>query len=343
MASIRKRGDSYYIDYRIDGKRVRRSVGCDLKKAEAILAGIQAEIQAQKDLKSAKLTSLKDAFDQIRQYCHEVFAPNTQAKYSSILNNFSRFLSKQFSYIENINDIHSDIFDTYREERSKEGVKPKTTKTELVILSMFFDLFVDWKYLSSNPVKSVDKPAIPERAAPRFLSVEEAKKLLANAPGWFRPILFTFLNTGLRKHELESLEWDDIDLSRRVMHVRHKNDWATKEQEREIPINDGLLKVLLEQKQKGIDSEFVFPDEHRLKYHHNRLRRHLIRLAVKCDMPDVTQLHILRHTFAAQLIKRGVDLNTLRDLLGHNDIKTTMIYSHLKGTDTKEAVEGLEY
>ena len=94
---------------------------------------------------------------------------------------------------------------------------------------------------------------------------------------------------------------------------------------------------------KNHDSNLVFPDEHGLKFHHNRLRRHLVRLAKKCDMPDVTQLHIFRHTFAARLVVRGVDLDTLRELLGHNDIKTTMIYAHLKQTDAKSAVEGLEF
>jgi site-specific recombinase XerD len=353
MASLRKRGDAYYIDYRIGGKRVRKSAGTDLKKAEAILAEIQAQ---ESERKLSHLTGpqraapLQSSFNDIRQYCAGLFAPNTQAKYNSVLNNFHRFLTKRFSYIQTLNDINSDVLDAYREERRKEEAAPKTIKAELIILSKFFDLFVNWKYLSGNPVKAVDKPVIPQKGIPRILSDQEAKRLLDLAPDWLRPALFTFLNTGLRKHELENLEWDDVDLIRRLIHVRHKDEWAAKEQDRDIPINDALLKVLLEQKhrsqekrEKLHDSQLVFPDEHGLKYHHNRLRRHLIRLARKAGCPDVTQLHILRHTFAARLIARGVDLNTLRELLGHNDIKTTMIYAHLTSTKKEDAVKGLEF
>jgi len=352
MASIRKRGDAYYIDYRIDGKRVRKSAGTDLKTAEAILAEIKAQESARKlSVAGARhAASLQSAFNDIRRYCAGIFAPNTQAKYNSVLNNFSRFLAKRFSYIQTLNDINSDVLDAYKQERRKDEAAPKTVKAELVILGKFFDLFVNWKYLASNPVKTVDKPVIPTKGIPRILSEEEVKKLLDNASSWLRPVLLTFLNTGLRKHELEDLEWDDVDLTRRLIHVRHKSEWAAKEQDRDIPINDVLLKVLLEQKHKSQDTShktqdtsLVFPDENGLKYHHNRLRRYLIRLAKTCDMPDVTQLHILRHTFAAQLVKRGVDLNTLRELLGHNDIKTTMVYSHLKQTDAKSAVEALDF
>jgi len=289
------------------------------------------------------LHSLKEVSDQLRLYFKEIFAPNTQAKYASILNNFNRFLAENFSHIENITDINSDVFEKYKEERQQAQITPRTINAELIILAKFFDLIVDWHFLSNNPVRGIERLSIEKQKIPRFLSEEETKKLLENASQWLYPILFTFLNTGLRKHELENLEWDDVDLARRIIHVRAKDEWTPKEQEREIPVNDQLLKVLIDQKKKGIDSELVFPDDHRLKIHHNRLRRHLIRLAKKCEMPDVSQIHIFRHTFAARLIKRGVDLNTLRGLLGHNDIKTTMIYSHLKKTDAKSAVEELEF
>jgi len=69
----------------------------------------------------------------------------------------------------------------------------------------------------------------------------------------------------------------------------------------------------------------------------------LIRITKKCGFPDVTKIHSLRHTFASHLVMAGVDLPTVKRLMGHSDIKTTMIYSHLADEHVDRAVERLVF
>lgn len=147
----------------------------------------------------------------------------------------------------------------------------------------------------------------------------------------------------MRKSELESLTWSDIDFNRKRIKIRCKDDWSPKTSEREIPINNGLLELLLNrrQKDKGL-CQYVF---HRNgeKIDPNLLRRQLIALVKQCELADLTKIHTLRHTFASHLVMGGVDLPTVKKLLGHTNIDTTMIYSHLADEHVDKAVEGLSF
>jgi site-specific recombinase XerD len=74
-----------------------------------------------------------------------------------------------------------------------------------------------------------------------------------------------------------------------------------------------------------------------------KLRRQLIRIAEKAKINNLTKLHSLRHTYASHLVMKGVDLPTIQKLMGHSDIQTTMIYSHLAPDHLADAVERLEF
>ena len=178
--------------------------------------------------------------------------------------------------------------------------------------------------------------------AARFLREEECRLLLDNSGEWLSPVFFAFLNTGMRKSELENLEWADIDFNRRKIKIRAKDDWSPKTNEREIPINEGLYGVLKEQKRIYKDSNNVFPGEDGKQIFRNRLLRRMKTIAKRLKLGDVT-IHMLRHTFASQLRMKGVDLATVGQLLGHSDIETTMIYSHISADHMDKALEKLKF
>ncbi|MDD5016441.1 MAG: site-specific integrase, partial [Atribacterota bacterium] len=148
--------------------------------------------------------------------------------------------------------------------------------------------------------------------------------------------------TGMRRGELLNLEWRDIDFTRKKIKIRVKEDWEPKTSERDIPINDRLVEVLIKHKKQSKGS-LVFTDSKGEKIHKNELRKELIRITKKCGFPDVTKLHSLRHTFASHLVMSGVDLPTVKKLMGHSDIETTMIYSHLADEHVDKAVERLDF
>jgi len=153
------------------------------------------------------------------------------------------------------------------------------------------------------------------------------------------------LNTGMRKAELENLEWSDVDLERRKIRIHRKDIWQPKTGERDIPINQklfDLLSNLKEKNEKVPQSNFVFPDKEggitKTKY-----RLQLIKIAKKANIENLTKLHSLRHTFASHLVMNGVDLPTVQKLMGHSDIQTTMIYAHLSADHLIEAVDKLDF
>jgi integrase len=147
----------------------------------------------------------------------------------------------------------------------------------------------------------------------------------------------------LRLGELLHLQWSDIDLERRKMAIRRKDFWIPKSGDREIPLNDGMIRLLKGMKPKKVLGQgFVFPgkDGGKMK---TKLRKELIRIATAASISDLTKVHSLRHTFASQLVMKGVDLPTVQRLLGHTDIQTTMIYSHLAPDHLVEAVNKLGF
>jgi len=101
-----------------------------------------------------------------------------------------------------------------------------------------------------------------------------------------------------------------------------------------------LLKKLKNENDRGLKSNFVFPDKDGGKSK-EKYRRQLIRIAQKTNINNLTKIHSLRHTYASHLVMSGVDLPTVQKLLGHSDIQTTMIYSHLAPDHLADAVEKL--
>jgi len=124
---------------------------------------------------------------------------------------------------------------------------------------MMFRLAVQWGYARENPTDGVTRMRLPKKNPPQYLTEEQCKQFLEACDEWLYPIMYTFLNTGMRKSELENLEWSDVEFKRRKIRISVKDDWSPKTNEREIPINDGLFEIL--QKQRTNGSRFVFPDE----------------------------------------------------------------------------------
>ena len=208
-----------------------------------------------------------------------------------------------------------------------------------------FYLAIKWGYLRDNPCKPIKKLKVRDSKAVRFLTKEECQRLLDACSPDLYPVYFTFLNTGMRKAELENLEWADIDLERRRIRIRRKENWQPKTGERDIPINSqlhALLTELHQANQCGLKSNWVFPDRTggQIKI---KLREKLIQIAKKAGIENLTKVHTLRHTFASHLVMSGVDLPTVKKLMGHSDIQTTMIYAHLAPDHLAEAVDKLAF
>jgi site-specific recombinase XerD len=341
MATLRKRGNTYYADYRINGKRFRKTLGRSKRIAELALKDIEVKIAKNElgfDKKDEALTKL---FEEYLSYSKTNHSPSTQKRYRAIIDNFKRFL-EGYPYVNKISHLNPKVFEDYKSFRAEEEAQNKTINMEVRTLRTIFNLAKNWGYAKENPTDGVRMLKITNHITPRFLTDEECQKLLKKCNEWEHPIFYTFLNTGMRKGELLNLEWQDIDFNRRKIQIRAKKGWVPKTSEREIPINESLsdvFKTLKADKKEG----YVFQDEKGQQIENNRLRKRLMSLTKRCGFPNVTKLHTLRHTFASHLVMNGVDLPTVKKLMGHSDIQTTMIYSHLAEEHVDKAVEKLEF
>ncbi|MDD3375147.1 MAG: tyrosine-type recombinase/integrase [Candidatus Omnitrophica bacterium] len=343
MATLRKKGNAYFIDYRVDGRRRRKAVGKSKKMAELALKDFEVKL-ARKELGfDQKDSTLHKLLFDFQAYCKTNVALSTQKRYRAILNNFKRFLKTDYSHLEKISHFTPKIFEDYKGFRKGDGAENRTINAEMVVLRMMLRLAIQWGYSKENPTDGVSKLKITKKVSPEFLTDDQCRVLLDKADDWFRAILFTFLNTGMRKSELENLCWDNVDFKRRKIRIIEKDGWSPKTNEREIPINDVLCDVLQKQRNKIKNSKYVFPDEKGKKIFQNRLRKKLMSLTKKCGFPEITKIHALRHTFASHLVMKGVDLATVKKLMGHSDIDTTMIYSHLTEKHVDDAVEKLNF
>jgi site-specific recombinase XerD len=149
----------------------------------------------------------------------------------------------------------------------------------------------------------------------------------------------------MRKAKLENIQWADIDFRRRKIMIRIKKDWQSRSGEREIPMSgqlESLLRKLLKDSRKKKKNIYVF-NVKKSGHSRNWMREQLIKFAKKAGIENLTKLHTLRHTFASHLVMQGVDLPTVKKLMGHSDIQTTMIYAHLAPDHLSDAVNKLPF
>ncbi|MFH1023504.1 MAG: tyrosine-type recombinase/integrase [Planctomycetota bacterium] len=198
---------------------------------------------------------------------------------------------------------------------------------ELACLKHLFSMAIRWGNASRNPVKDVkffkEPPAIV-----RFLSDSERRRLMVFCPTHIKPVVLTALYTGMRRSEVFSLCWPDVDLDRRMIRVRYtKNN-----EDRSIPINSDLADVFGDLP-RSIQDPRVFG-------HVVNFRKEWDATLLRAGIANF-RFHDLRHTFASYLVMAGVDVKTVQEMLGHRSITMTMRYTHLAPAHKQSAVEKL--
>lgn len=356
MARIYKRGKNWFLDIRVNGRRVRRKVGNSKKVAELALKDAEVKVArhefgfARKDITIDKLLSL------FLEYSQTNHRETSTIRYTSVLKSFKDFIENKTKIIC-LSEITPETIEKYKtfrrgnsngnsvESDKNNGLKARSVNFELKTLNSLFNRAIEWEYLIDNPVKKIKKLKVDDSKPVRFLTVKECQRLLKACPEKLNPIFFTYLNTGMRKSELINLEWNDIDFRRRKIKIQSKEFWKPKTGQREIPMSQNqfeLLQKLKQENDKGLKSSFVFPhkDGGILKI---KLREKLVEIAEKAKIKELTKIHTLRHTFASHLVMNSVDLPTVKKLMGHSDIQTTMIYAHLAPDHLADAVEKLGF
>lgn len=235
--------------------------------------------------------------------------------------------------------------DRVKNQRSRDteyGTKASTRARKISTLRSFYKyLNVKAKLIDENPLKDLDMPKIPS-TLPRYLSLNEAQALLSSIDSKNKErdycIICIFLNCGLRISEIVGLNIQDI----RADHIRV---FGKGSKERIIYINDACADAInayldVRKNIAAIDRNALFLSNRR-----TRISREAVHSMVKKSLraagldADKYSSHKLRHTAATLMLQNGVDVRTLQELLGHENLNTTQIYTHVDNSELRIAAE----
>jgi integrase/recombinase XerC len=224
-----------------------------------------------------------------------------------------------------------------------------TIARKLATLRSFYKFLVKRNKISSSPVMAIRTPK-QEKKLPRFLEYEEVKKLLETPPldHWLgvrdRAMMETLYSTGMRVSELVSLNMEDIDFLGEVVHIRGKG-----KKERIAPISSSTLQMIQRyiefrnkraQSNSNFESKVLFVNKHGRRLSTRSVRRKMDKYLKMAGLDPAISPHTLRHSFATHMLNNGADLRSVQELLGHQSLSTTQIYTHLTTRKLKEVYQG---
>lgn len=244
------------------------------------------------------------------------------------------------------------------EPGDKRGVTKATVNRDVAHLRAAISKAQEWGIVKTHPLKGLKLMKEDSAAIVRYLSDDETKSLLAALEArekhlrasrarynkWLadrkhellpdlakvafadalRPMVLLTLKTGLRRGEIFQLKWADVDLDRATLTVR--GDGAKSGKTRHIPITQQTVEVLRQWAGQSDCSGLVFPNRDGAE--RDNVRKVWAKLLEDAGIKEF-RWHDMRHDFASKLVTAGVDLNTVRELLGHSDLKMTLRYAHL--------------
>jgi len=322
-----RKGRTYQIVYFINGKRRKETIGKDRKLAEVVLHKRLTEIAENRYLDKQKENKIRFE-DFADQYLNTHCKNNNKSWQKSDKINL-KYLKRYFlgKYLYEITPL--DV-EKLKAKELGEGLSPATVNRRLACLKSLFNRAIEWGKAKQNPVCKI-KLFKENNQRLRYLEEEEIVRLLAACPEHLKPVIKVALNTGMRRGEILNLKWRDIDIKRDIIYLL---DTKNKEQ-RDVPMNNEVKKVFM-----GIlrhsDSPYIFYNTDNKRY---RDVRNAFAKALKCAKITNFRFHDLRHTFGSHMVMSGVDLNTVRELMGHKSIQMTLRYAHLSPKYKKRAVD----
>ena len=285
-------------------------------------------------------------------------------------------LNSAFGFLmdQPLEDLSSIELEQWRTNRLREGRKAATINRLMVALKASVNWAVNHDLIKENPLARLGRlKESDSNVKVRYLSDEErirlmtaldereqrlragreshneylttrARERMAELNGKFadylKPMILVSLYSGLRRGSLFGLKWSDIDFFTRTMTIRPDN--SKPEKALQLPMNSLVLETFSAWKEQNTpvgDENLVFPSPVSGK-ELNNVKKAWTNLLQEAQIKNF-RWHDMRHDFASQLVMKGVDLNTVRELMGHSDMKMTMRYAHLAPEAKMRAVEAL--
>lgn len=268
------------------------------------------------------------------------FSDYTVLNYNKDLEKFNEFLEKQ--KIDNINNIDLNIIRNYLVFLHNLKLSKKTICRHISTLRTFFKYLTKKNIIKNNPMLLISNPKV-DKTLPKFLYEEQLDTLLKvpdmNTNEGIRDILIIelFYSTGIRVSELSNLKIKDINFNDKKILIFGKGN-----KERIVLYGDrckNLLNLYLNKSRPQLtdnDSPYLFVGKKKDRLNENGIRIILKKILKLSGLEINLTPHVIRHTFATDLLNNGADLRTVQELLGHENLKTTEIYTHITNERLKQ-------
>ena len=338
--SVKKVGKTWHYYFRINGVRYRKAI----PEARTQYQAQVAEAKARDAVFEGKYGQ-KSSTTTFKEFVEKTYLPWSKENKRSWRNDESRakplitFFGKR-----RLPDVTQFLIEQYKKDRRNsfngrgEVRSPSSVNRELELLSRIYSLAIERSEVDTNPFKGVKKLAA-NNVLTRYLTSEEEDRLLSVLTGrraHLRPIVLMALHTGMRRGEMLSLRWEQVDFNREAIQLL----WTKSGKARSVPMNSVLREVIWELRETSGGSEYVFPNS--ITSMPLKDIKNAFRAAMKDAKIEGFRFHDLRHTAGTRMADAGVPITAIADILGHADVRTTMRYAHATEEAKRRAVGALE-
>ena len=319
--ALYKRNETWWVSFTHKGQRIQRSTGTENKvAAQEYHDKLKAELWGMERLAHKPVYSWRDA---VVRWLQE-----NSAKRSIETDKFHlRWLDKHLSNL-NLNEINRDILEEVALHKEAEDVTLTTVNRVMeVVRAILTKAHKEWEWIDKVPairMRQVEKNRI------RWLTPNEANRLLNELPSHLRDMAAFSLATGLRAGNVTGLKWTNLDLDKR--HAWIHPDEAKTKKAIPVPLNDDAIAILVSR--KGMHKEFVFT------YKGNQIQKCSTRAwskALERAGIENFRWHDLRHTWASWHVQNGTSLQELQQLGGWSSFDMVLRYAHLSGDHLSNA------
>ncbi len=268
-------------------------------------------------------------------------SPNTVSAYLIDLNGYGKFL-KEYQKIQDITMVDEEHINRYIASLKRRDMSKRTISRKIIAIKEFHHFLFSEGISNSDPAKNIDSPK-PSKPLPVVLTKEEIARMLdsisTDTPLGLRnkAMMETLYASGLRISELCGLKTSDIHLREKYIVVVGKGN-----KERMVPLGDMAISSLRRYIEKGRPQLSKMHDGTLFYNYQGRpisriaLYKYIVKLAKENGITKEISPHTIRHSFATHLLEGGTDLRMVQELLGHEDISTTQIYTHIDRARLKE-------